>query len=271
MASPHLPGQDEHHGLTPHVLTTTTSTAESSLSPANASHPPSPNAIAAAVTLATLADNRPPTSDGDPEPEAEEEVEDDDHGGGISLEDFQHFVEAPIQAHTTKNSPRSIPEFQSVMAQFESWPQPLYSSTLDSLDPLSTLSMFIQQPPEPPIFVSHLSSSANSLEPPPTLQEVHLSIQDKTSYAPITSFFHYLSHEKPTVPGLDLIQVPPSIVREDLKGDRYDYQGIDWVVRNTTRSSIRAKRAEYEGQKLPPSLREVRKVCTHLLISLACG
>jgi hypothetical protein len=92
------------------------------------------------------------------------------------------------------------------------------------------------------------------------LQEAHLSIHDKASFEPITTFFHYFTPQKPTVPGLDLVQVPRSIARDDLRGDAYDCQGIDWSVRNTTRSAMRKKRFEYESEKLPRCMKEVRKV-----------
>ncbi|KAH7399442.1 WD40-repeat-containing domain protein [Pyrenochaeta sp. MPI-SDFR-AT-0127] len=226
--------------------------------PADASYPASPNTIAAAVTLATLSDSRPPTSHG----EDDEEFDDDDHSGGISLADFQQFVEAtmPSASNLDDDEEVTVP-LQSVIAQMQSWPLPIPASTLDMFDPAPPSHMsntgFV-----PMVYMSsHMSSLEHlqSLEPPATLQEVHLSIQDKTSFAPITSFFHQLTPEKPTVPGLDLIQVPMSITRDDLQGDTYDSQGIDWSVRNTTRSTIRAKRFACESEKLPLCLKEVRK------------
>jgi hypothetical protein len=80
----------------------------------------------------------------------------------------------------------------------------------------------------------HLPYGADPLlEPPPTLNEPHLSIQDRAAFCPITSYFHrFFGHFKPVVPGLDLVQVPDFISRDDLKGDEYDYQGIDWTKRN---------------------------------------
>ncbi|KAH7076458.1 WD40-repeat-containing domain protein [Paraphoma chrysanthemicola] len=144
---------------------------------------------------------------------------------------------------------------QSVMAQMHAFPH-TGSTSYDPFEPAPSYHMPSMLMPT--IFSGHMSSSDPSLEPPPTLQEAHLSIQDKCSFAPITSFFHYLAPEKPTVPGLDLIQVPDSITRDDLQGDRYDAQGIDWVVRNTTRSHVRSKRYECESAKLPRSLQEVR-------------
>ncbi|KAJ4336447.1 hypothetical protein N0V95_008608, partial [Ascochyta clinopodiicola] len=88
----------------------------------------------------------------------------------------------------------------------------------------------------------------------------HLSIRDKAQFVPITSFFHYLTPEKPTVPGLDLVHVPHVITQDDLQGDKYDFQGIDWTIRNTTRSSVRSRRRECEEERLSPTLKETRTV-----------
>ncbi|KAI4617954.1 hypothetical protein J4E83_006287 [Alternaria metachromatica] len=101
------------------------------------------------------------------------------------------------------------------------------------------------------------------LEPPPTLNEPHLSIQDRAAFCPITSYFHrFYGQWKPgVVPGLDLIQLPDFITREDLKGDEYDYQGIDWTARKTTRASVRRARSQHERQRVSHSVKQVRKVC----------
>jgi hypothetical protein len=218
---------------------------------------PSPTTIAAATTLATLADR-----------DDEVEEEDDDYSGGISITsaDLHYYTSASSMADTHMTEEDFAEGLQSYMAQFDAFPHPgPHPSSFDPFEPIPSYQMpSIHIPslhmPIPAAFSGHISSSEHSLEPPPTLQEAHLSIQDKTSFAPVTSFFHYLAPEKPTVPGLDLIQVPTSIRRDDLRGDRYDAQGIDWTVRNTTRSHVRAKRFEYESEKLPRSLREVRKV-----------
>ncbi|KAL6711992.1 hypothetical protein ACN47E_003035 [Coniothyrium glycines] len=196
---------------------------------------------------------------------ADNDPYDHGHGGGISLADFQQFMDTPTPTtHNTQTDPElAAPPTQSLVEQIHSWPShahaitappesgPLHVSYQLSGAPLSA--------PSPPMLGSHLSSSEHPLEPPPTLQEAHLSIQDRGSFAPITSFFHWFTPEQPVVPGLDLVQVPASIVQDDLQGDRYDFQGIDWIVRNTTRSTIRAKRVEYENEKVLLSQKEVRK------------
>ena len=268
MASPHSPGLDEHHFTAPLSVTTASSTitlTHTHTNPADASYPPSPTTIAAATTLATLADSRPPTTYG----EDEDEDEDDDYSGGISITsaDLQEYILTGSLADTPMTEEDVAEQLQSVMAQLQSFPHPGPTSydPFDPFDPfepipsyhLPSLHMSI---PIPQVSSGHMSSSDPSLEPPPTLQEAHLSIQDRASFAPITSFFHYIAPEKPTVPGLDLVTVPDLITKEDLQGDRYDIQGIDWTVRNTTRSHVRAKRVECESAKLLPNLQQVRKV-----------
>ncbi|KAF1946226.1 WD40 repeat-like protein [Clathrospora elynae] len=199
-----------------------------------------------------LSDSRPPTSHG----EGEAGV-DDDHSGGISLADYQQYVQATSSTHAMDEGDSMAVQVQSAMAQNQTSYLPFLTAALDHANmPYHFSTAHV---PGPPVLMSHLSSSGSSLEPPPTLQEAHLSIHDRGSFAPITTFFHYFTPQKPTVPGLDLIEVPRSITRDDLQGDSYDCQGIDWSVRNITRSAMRTKRFEYESEKLPPCLKEVRK------------
>lgn len=256
MSSPHmLPGHDT---FTAPLGALPTSTAAQTT--ATASTPPSPTTYAAAIALATFSDSRPSTSHHDDADEDMIDDDDDDQGGGISLADFQQFMETPLPSihdHLQAHTENAVMPPQTLMEQIQSWP---YASASTLLGPPVPYHMSSTYMPAPPLPMSHLSSSEPSLEPPPTLQEAHLSIQDKASFAPITSFFHWYTPEHPVVPGLDLVKVPASIRREDLQGDRYDCQGIDWTVRNTTRSFMRAKRAEYESAKVAPSQREVRKV-----------
>ncbi|CAO2656829.1 Nn.00g056320.m01.CDS01 [Neocucurbitaria sp. VM-36] len=249
MASPHLPGEDDHT--------------------AAASCPPSPTTVAAAVTLATLSDSRPSTSHGqDDDDDDDDDADLDGHhdSGGISLVDLQQYVDDTTPSTYNMEEGEEVMVLpQSVMAQFPAGPHLVPMSALDMLDPLDPYHMSsLHVLPGPPVFMSHMSSSEHLLEPPPTLQEASLNIQDKGSFFPLTSFFHQLTLRRPevqkhTVPGLDLIQVPKSITRDDLQGDSYDCQGIDWSVRNTTRLNVRAKRVEVESAKLFRSPKEVRK------------
>ncbi|KAH6638272.1 WD40-repeat-containing domain protein [Boeremia exigua] len=205
--------------------------------------PASFSVLAAAATLATLSDSRPPTSHGD------DAVSDDDDGGGISLADFSAPPPAPLLASTL--SPGAI-HMHAIMAQLQ------YDAVPPPASDMTSFHINNVHLPPPPSYLAHLSSSEPSLEPLPAWPEAYLSIKDKSQFVPITSFFHYLTPEKTTVPGLDLVQVPDTITRDDLQGDKYDFQGIDWSVRNTTRSSVRAKRRECEQERLSPSLRETR-------------
>lgn len=266
MASPHSSGQHHDDLTAPHAMITstitTTTSAQTTAYPPDTASPPSPNTYAAAIALATFSDSRPATSSHDEH--VEEMIDDHDHGGGISLADFQQFMEMPMAStHNTQAEEEEASAPMSLMEQIQSWPQNAMTSTLAIPNPPVPYHLSNIHVPVPPIPMSHLSSSEHSLEPPPTLQEAHLSIQDKGSFAPITSFFHWVTPEQPVVPGLDLVQVPRSITRDDLQGDRYDCQGIDWTVRNTTRSAMRAKRVEYESEKLLRSQKEIRKVQSH--------
>ncbi|KAF1833295.1 WD40 repeat-like protein [Decorospora gaudefroyi] len=253
MASPHL----DHYGTAPHSTTTNPTTPPHNY-PQDGAWPHSPNALAAAVTLATLSDSRPPTSHGDDE----EEVDNDD-SGGISLADYQQFVEDMPGPHTMEDDESDA--MGSQMQDYMSLVQLSYAAHAYPFEMAAASSTPHHMPTvhllPPPVFMGHLSSSGPSLvlEPPPTQQELHLLIQDKGSFMPITTFFHCVTPPKPTVPGLDLIEVPPVITRDDLQGDMCDFQGIDWSVRNTSRQAMRKKRFEYESEVLPRRLREVRK------------
>ncbi|KAF2831360.1 WD40 repeat-like protein [Ophiobolus disseminans] len=223
---------------------------------AAASSPPSPTTIAAATTLATLAGSAPPPGHG----EHRDEDDHDDHGGGISITaaDLHDYAAASALADAHMAEGDVAEQLQSVMDQLQSFPHNM-ATPFDPFEPVPSYQMPGIYMPAPHVYSGYMSSSDPSLEPPPTLQEAHLNIQDRTSFLPITSFFYLIAPERPTVPGLDLVQVPEAITRDDLQGDAYDYQGIDWAVRNITRSHIRSRRVEYEASKLPPALRAVRK------------
>lgn len=260
MTSPHylLPHDDEEHNLTTTPPNNVTLSYSADVdADVDIGHSTSFSTLATTATLATLSDSRPSTSDG------EDEVSDDDESGGVSLADF---TESPAPPALLANTLGSVDIYmQAAMAHFQSFAQ----DTIQPPPPTSDMTSFhisnVHIPP-PPQYIGHLSSSESSLEPPPTHHEAALSIKDKGQFVPITSFFHYLTPEKPTVPGLDLVQVPDVISREDLQGDKYDYQGIDWSVRNTTRSSVRSKRRECEEERLSPRLKETRRVCNQ-----SCG
>jgi hypothetical protein len=265
MASSHPLGLDEHHHLAAPPNVTTVSFTHTLSHPADGSRPPSPTAIAAATTLATLADGRPPASYED----YEDEDDDDDYSGGISITsaDLHEYMSASSAMDTYMTEQDVAEQQQSIMAEFPSFPTP----ELPTPQPVPSYQIPSVQAPIPHVFLGHTSSSDPVLEPlAPTLQEAHLSIEDKGSFIPITSFFHRITPPKPTVPGLDLVQVPLSITRDDLQGDKLDPQGIDWYVRNVTRSYVRAIRAECEAAQLSASShdvqKEVRQVCNGFCI-----
>ena len=94
---------------------------QSTTNPTMINCPDSPNALAAAVTLATLSD-RPASHGGH-----EEGVVDHDQGGGISLADYQQFMDAP--------DPQPMEEEEdttSVNAQMQALQQAFMSQTYTS-------------------------------------------------------------------------------------------------------------------------------------------
>lgn len=219
----------------------------------------SPTSHVADIALPST-DSRPATSHaGDVEDMIDDE---DDQSGGVSLADFQQFMEAQLPSiHDMETeTDDAVASPHSLTAQIQSWSSHAAASTLDLHSSPALYHLPGAYIPAHPISMSHLSSSEHSLEPPPALQDPHLSIQDKASFAPITSFFHWFTPQHPVVPGLDLVVIPDSITRDDLQGDQYDFQGIDWAARNTTRSAVRAKRVDYEKEKVLPSQKEIRKV-----------
>jgi hypothetical protein len=218
------------------------------------------------VTLATLSDNRPPDDD-------EDEVDDDDQGGGISLADYQQFMEAmpgPHQAGDDDEEDDSLDQDGTIEDIFGPvHPSYVTYNAFDMFEASSILHYTSTTHFTAPVITGpHLPYGTDLLlEPPPTLNEPHLSIQDRAAFCPITSYFHrFFGQWKPgVVPGLDLVQVPEFITRDHLKGDEYDYQGIDWTARKTTRAAVRQARCRHERERVPHSVREVRKVCIHSL------
>lgn len=259
MASPLSLGLDSHHDHSAALPNVTTVSFTHTLShPADGSCPPSPTAIAAATTLTTLADGRPPAS----YENYEDEDDDDDYSGGISITsaDLHEYMSASSALDTYMTEQDVAEQQQSIMADFPSFPLTGPATAPEPPQPVPSYQIPSVQAPIPHVFLGHTSSSDPVLEPlAPTMQEAHLSIEDKGSFIPITSFFHRITPPKPTVPGLDLVQVPLSITRDDLQGDRLDPQGIDWHVRNVTRSYVRAIRAECEAAQLSTSSHEVQK------------
>lgn len=252
-----------HDWTAPH--STTHPTTPPHANPAHGDWPHSPNGLAAAVTLATLSDNRPHDDEGD-------DVDDDDDGGGISLEDYQHFMEAMPESHqagaNSNDEDPSLDEGGTIEDMFGFGPVHPSYVTYTALD-MFPGSSIPQHHTSTTHFIAPVTIVGNLpygtdllLEPPPTLNEPHLSIQDRAAFCPITSYFHrFYGQWKPgVVPGLDLVQVPEFITREDLKGDEYDYQGIDWTARKTTRAAVRRARSQHERQRVPHSVKQVRKV-----------
>ncbi|KAF2013377.1 WD40 repeat-like protein [Aaosphaeria arxii CBS 175.79] len=89
--------------------------------------------------------------------------------------------------------------------------------------------------------------------------EAFLSVINKDAFVSVTTFFnHFVPHKEPPL-ALDIRSPPEFITREDLRGDRFDIQGIDWALRNTTRANVRSRRAAYEESRLEAKQLEVRE------------
>lgn len=260
MASPHAPGLDEHHHHAHHLFpappnVTTVSFTHTLSHPADASYPPSPTALAAATTLATLADGRPAASYED-----YEDDDNDDYSGGISITpaDLHEYTAASAMSDTHMTEQDMAEQQQSAMA--ESPFEPATDSGI-TLPPVPSYHIPTIQAPVSHPSSGHISSADSALEPLPPIIQTQFSIEDGAAFVPITSFFNRITPLKPAVPGLDLLEKPSSVTRDQLQGDSLDPQGIDWFIRNITRSQVRAKRAAYESGQLSPSPHRTRKVC----------
>lgn len=254
---------------------------------------PPPETIAAAVTLATLSDSRPPTSHS--QQHDENMLEDDDQGGGISLMEgtdpsgegevgvsmapveivysggFSGFSATwmvpnppPLQAAAQQSSMT----IQSAMPS--PLPPPLGNASSVAWFDVGNMSISTMNIGLGPTYTYSPTTSPpiNSLEPPPFLHETHLNIPDNGSFMPISTFFHHMSSSGPTVPGLDLVKISHSITRDDLRGNHYDFQGIDWDIRKTTRAAVRSKRFAHQAGLLQgaPSVSILRVHLTPILI-----
>lgn len=222
------------------------------------SQPPSPNSISAAAILTALSDSRPPTSHGDPG----QDDTDDQETGGVSLlpveEGHDFSLSQPSPLYYLPFEPPNISEVMYASGGQEHLGVPFFhlnggldqhAAALEALTmeqaPASTFSLSVVDH-----FVAPTAGSNGVPDMLPSAYEEHLSIQDTTAFLDITSFFHYYANHPKTVPGLDMAVQPKVITRNDLDGDRCDFQGIDWSKR-MPRASIRAKRIDHEKTRAP--------------------
>lgn len=227
------------------------------------SAPPSPNGLSAATILATLADSRPPTSQGD----FDEEL-DDDLPGGISLTEIGTQTVSMFEAYNVTTPPLTVP------AQIDEVMHPTANSTIDDMldqhaAALDSLSME-QVPPPPPtssgpsiqeFLMSHGSVYELDYEAYQNPNEEYLNHLNKDRFLSISSFFRYfMPHTKDSFIELDATAPPQAITRDDLRGDECDMQGINWSLRRTTRAAVRSKRTAFERARLSPHLVAVRRV-----------
>ncbi|KAF1959214.1 WD40 repeat-like protein [Byssothecium circinans] len=86
----------------------------------------------------------------------------------------------------------------------------------------------------------------------------HLSIQDSAAFEDIESFLLYFPAQhlrKTAFLSSDRADQKSAINKEDLDGEKCDFQGMDWTE-CTSRSNIRSKRAAYERSRLQTKIYE---------------
>jgi hypothetical protein len=215
------------------------------------SQPPSPNGISAATILATLSDSRPPTSHAEHANELEEE---DTETGGISLagewEGMTATPTTPVITHysTTFSTFNSGWDTSYIMAQLS------YANVEDHAAALEALTMepFESVPPLPvPETFATLAPNSNHIQDAaPSAYEEHLNIQDVAAFVDITAFAHFYAASPKAGTRVANLRDPPQVIRrEDLQGERCDFQGIDWS-QGEGRASIRNKRMAFEKSRL---------------------
>ncbi|KAF2468102.1 YVTN repeat-like/Quino protein amine dehydrogenase [Lindgomyces ingoldianus] len=245
----------------------TSTDLQSQIAHLSSGHPPSLD-ITAAALLATFSDNRPPTSQGDDEDGIE-----DIHGGGISLLDSSQSVFTAVPS--TMSVPEPISDSNPEISLFStSWPADM--SMHDFLDQHPTAFEFLSMGSVPVPAFSTLASMPDELIGFETFAQGNLheldvepdhsngenpNAQDKESFVDISTFVRqYVPRPKDVfLVGLDAVKQPETIIREDLRGDECDFQGINWSLLNIPRQSVRAKRAAFEITRLRSRLGNVRQ------------
>jgi hypothetical protein len=238
---------------------------------------PSPTDLSAAAILATLADSRPPTSHGaeDEELDDDEDDDDDDQTGGILLADESQGVFTALPYTMTAAGHVSYSNISEAMHTHTSGNYLYYEmdpSSHDALDhhaaALESLSMEPLQAPSsiapssiPDQLMTLAPMNQHEIDAETSIYEAHLSVQNKETFMDITSFVQrFVAPLRPVAPGLEDIRLPDAVTRDDLRGDRYDFQGIDWESRHCTRAWVRDRRELHENARMQPKLREARKV-----------
>ncbi|KAH7124007.1 WD domain-containing protein [Dendryphion nanum] len=236
--------------------------------------------MSAAAILATLADSRPTTSHEEYEHDHIEEMDSDHQTGGIAL-DMGHaeFLE-PEPLHDDPILPPMSTGSNAGSALFDDDDNDDDDDDDDILPPMSSMSH-----PGSTVFehiLNHNPGLAYGFAPPPafpystpSLQDIlsefdfetmftnphddYLMVPGKDTFLTVTHFFRNFMPHKDTPLGLELSHVPDSINRSDLRGEECDMQGIDWALRHTTRSTVRAKRNAFEKNRLNPHILAIRQ------------
>ncbi|PVI08287.1 WD40 repeat-like protein [Periconia macrospinosa] len=211
------------------------------------SQPPSPNGISAAAILATLSDSRPSSS----HVGHIHAFSDDDEPGGISLTNYIDSFsapEVPFASHHAPEDPGDAAQVSMDQTPYTALDQHAAALEALTMEQLPTPSLPIPTPDNLDAIMSITFSGHQDFVP--STYEEHLSIHDTTAFFDITSFFQYYARlPKALCPSLEIVQPPETVTREDLNGDKCDFQGIDWTER-APRSDIRAQRDSFEKAKI---------------------
>lgn len=207
--------------------------------------PHSPNDFSAAAILTSLADTRPSTSQQDYDPMEELDMETEDSSDGIMeseiFDDYGHLGppqdwEQDILPIIGTMSHLGTEFLETFANSFGNMYGNTYGLSLPSLTPpLQQIWDYADWDP---------SSSSH--------HDDFLMVPGKDTFLTISNFYRNFLPHRDTPHGLEHTLVPDTITRTHLRGDECDMQGIDWASRNTTRSTIRAKRNAFEKNRVHP-------------------
>jgi hypothetical protein len=252
------------------------------------SQPPSPNGYSAAGILAAMSDSRPHTSHAEHVNDMDQDEWEDTDTGGISLADEEEDVDATTTMPTLTEHPsffdatHTLHDTPSVYSHQSS--PAAAAAALEVLTMDAHPSAPVSHPPPPalmsyppaPYNLPHFGMPYAFVTVPPTsalshlpdfqlsAYEEHLSIHDNGAFMDIASYYHYFAARQKMVTKPLEFETPPEVIRrEDLNGDKCDFQGIDWSERGG-RDNLRQKRDMHEAARL--SSRGSRGMAKHWVI-----
>lgn len=235
------------------------------------------SATTAAHILATLSDSRPQTSHGE---DANAQEMDQDSAGGVTLTSEDHAVstgyqpvmashdgpEVDLESADTAVAPVNLTNWlmnaeatlhdalDQHAAAFESLS--VTQSTASSMSSAMADQLLAFQAPSWTALHDYESDAGFF-----TNDDFFHGIEHKDKFWEVSAFFNKFVLGKNVTLPLDGENRPRTITRDDLNGDAFDMQGINWSLRNTTKAAVRSKRVAFECARQPTRLRTARKVC----------